>query len=280
MKKVISILCIFYVLISANCVSMKTIYGNKKIETKTFNLEDFDSVDISLFSSSANIIRGEAFKVEIALNSNLFEFVDVYVNKADEKLIIKTKSNVNIRDGKAEIFITMPKIKSLSAAGRTESTLSDFYDKDMSVSLSIRGAGSITADIIARSIGIDISGAGKTDLKGKMEEFFLKASGSTNVIADVIANNITLNTSGISDTYLKGTAEKIIVSVSGSGTLKATELKAKDISCTISGSGNIEIYAETSLKATTSGSATVRYAGNPQKVTLNSSGSAKIEKLE
>ena len=62
----------------------------------------------------------------------------------------------------------------------------------------------------------------------------------------------------------------------GSGTVQFTRLVANDVKALVSGSGSIFVTATTSLDASVSGSGAILYAGNPQDVTQNVTGSGAI----
>ena len=283
MKKIIGIISIFYVLFLTSCVSQKIVLGNARVEKRTFDLKDFDSIAFSLPSSEADIIQGEEYKVEISLDSNLFEFIDVSViqgSKDEKTLAVMQKSNTNIRPYVFKISVTMPALQRLSIGGITKSTVSGFHNKNQSLSLHVGGMSSITADVSAAVIDANISGIGNIDLKTKTEKCSLTISGYGKMTADIIANSINARISGKGNVYLKGNTEKCKAVVSGSGKIKALNLETEDAVCNVSGIGEIDIHAKKSLEARVSGLGTIRYAGNLQQADLHFSGKGRsIKKL-
>lgn len=77
---------------------------------------------------------------------------------------------------------------------------------------------------------------------------------------------------------LSGSTRNLEVSISGSGDIKAYDLEADYVEATISGSADIEITANESLKARVSGSGDISYRGNPKKIDTKTSGSGDISK--
>ncbi|NNF18253.1 MAG: DUF2807 domain-containing protein, partial [Flavobacteriaceae bacterium] len=68
------------------------------------------------------------------------------------------------------------------------------------------------------------------------------------------------------------------IRMSGSGDLDAFDLEADDVEVQVSGSADVEVTANKSLKANVSGSGDIRYKGNPKKVDSRKSGSGDITK--
>lgn len=80
---------------------------------------------------------------------------------------------------------------------------------------------------------------------------------------------------GSGDMLLKGSCRSVDLSVTGSGEIRAHDLKARDVNCTITGNGNIGCYAEKELKTMTTGSGNIYYNGNPE-IKRKSIGSGKV----
>lgn len=280
MKKITVIMSIFCILTLANCVSAKTVSGNTRVETRTFDLKDFDSIAFYLPSSEADIIQGDEYKVEISLDSNLFEFVDISVQQLEKKLTLIQKRNTQLKPSLFKISVTMPILKNLSIAGITKTAVSGFHNENQPLSLNISGISSITADVSASTIKADISGIGNINLKAKSKKCLFTISGSGEMTADINSTDTDSTISGRGDLYLKGKTEKCSFTVSGSAKIKAFDLETEEAVCTISGLGKVEINAKNRLEADVSGSGTVRYAGNPQHINLHSSGMGSIKKIE
>lgn len=130
--------------------------------------------------------------------------------------------------------------------------------------------------------GLNLSGSGKvigesTFRTGDME---LTVSGSGDMELDIDADNVKTGISGSGDVELSGRARSNRVSISGSGKLSAENLETDAYEIHISGSGSCRIYANKEIDVSVSGSGSVYYRGEPDKVHSSTSGSGKIRKMD
>lgn len=105
----------------------------------------------------------------------------------------------------------------------------------------------------------------------------LTLTGSGNILVRGIRTaSLTVTLSGSGNLMGSGTAKSLDVTVSGFGNARLTGVAAGDVHAVVSGSGTIFVTATKSLDASVPGSGTIIYAGNPQDVTKNVSGSGAI----
>jgi hypothetical protein len=105
----------------------------------------------------------------------------------------------------------------------------------------------------------------------------LTLTGSGNIVVDgVEAESLELTLPGSGTLTGSGTATRLDVTVGGSGTVQFTGLVATDVRALVSGSGSIFITATKTLDASVSGSGAILYAGNPQEITQNVTGTGAI----
>lgn len=126
-----------------------------------------------------------------------------------------------------------------------------------------------------------VSGSGNLESDGKLdtEDLSLAVSGSGDMELDVNSDEMDLRISGSGSISLSGTAEEAETKISGSGKVKAEDLTVKVFDASISGSGSCYITVTDEVSARISGSGSVYYAGDPDRVISNSSGSGKIRKM-
>jgi len=126
---------------------------------------------------------------------------------------------------------------------------------------------------------VSVGGSGDLKVEGtiKVPDFKASVSGSGNMVVDAESVNLQASVSGSGNLNLSGTAQNTELVVSGSGNLSASNFKAKTASVTVSGSGNVNVAVEKSLKAVLSGSGNIKYSGDPE-VTKTQSGSGRISK--
>jgi len=107
--------------------------------------------------------------------------------------------------------------------------------------------------------GLEISGSGKADVKGLDQDHLqVRISGSGDVRGQGIANDLELR-------------------ISGSGSYQGEELKSKQATVGVSGSGSATVSASDALNANVSGSGSVAYVGDP-RVTQSVSGSGSVHR--
>jgi Putative auto-transporter adhesin, head GIN domain len=105
----------------------------------------------------------------------------------------------------------------------------------------------------------------------------LTLTGSGNILVDGIdTEHITATLSGSGNLFGSGTATSLDVTVSGSGNVRFVDLAADNVHAFMSGSGAIFVTATDSLEASIAGSGTIIYAGNPEAVAKNVTGSGAI----
>jgi Putative auto-transporter adhesin, head GIN domain len=129
--------------------------------------------------------------------------------------------------------------------------------------------------------GISLSGSGEAVSKGllKGDNVDLHVSGSGDIDLNLRATDLDLGISGSGSINLQGKGKTASLSISGSGKLYAADYTLETISIKISGSGGAEINATKEIDSRISGSGTVRYVGEPDKLSNHSSGSGRLRKM-
>jgi hypothetical protein len=126
--------------------------------------------------------------------------------------------------------------------------------------------------------GVSISGSG--DISGNDEfnsdSFYADIAGSGNIAIKVSANRLESNISGSGSIYLSGSTNSYDATITGSGDVDAFELRARDSSVVITGSGNCRLRVADTLRAKITGSGDVLYKGQPQ-ISQSITGSGKVK---
>ncbi len=105
----------------------------------------------------------------------------------------------------------------------------------------------------------------------------LVLSGSGIVTADdVRAKDLTINVPGSGLASISGTADRLDADLAGSGDVQLQDLVARDVTAKLSGSGRLQVHATESLDALVSGSGAIFYTGDPSSVSRNVTGSGAI----
>lgn len=127
----------------------------------------------------------------------------------------------------------------------------------------------------------EISLTGSGDIRSKLdlesERMDVKLTGSGDIELELECNTLTSTLTGSGDIVLSGTTIDADYTLTGSGDYSCFNMKAKNVDAVISGSGDIELYAEGRLSAYVSGSGDIAYKGNPKNQKANVAGSGSIE---
>lgn len=240
MKKLSLLLCIGIISLSCSAQWGKTVKGNGNNVTIERNTGDYDGVSVSGWFD-VDLVDGSEGIVTLEGEENLLEYIITEVKNG--KLVIKTEKGVNLKTSnwKSGIRITVP-VESLS-------------------SVSMSGSGDIV---------------GKTKIKSG--DFSTAMSGSGDITLDIETNSLTASMSGSGDITLSGTTTDFEATISGSGDINAFDLEADYVNATVSGSADIQVTANKSIKARVSGSGDISYRGNPEKIDTKTSGSGDISK--
>ena len=105
----------------------------------------------------------------------------------------------------------------------------------------------------------------------------LTLTGNGNVaVTGIDAETFVVSLPGSGTLTGDGTATRLDVTVSGSGMAQFARLVASDVRALVSGSGSIFVTATKTLDASVTGSGAIVYAGGPQHVTKDVTGSGAI----
>ncbi len=112
--------------------------------------------------------------------------------------------------------------------------------------------------------------------KFNSDSFYADIAGSGDIAIKVSANRLESNISGSGSIHLSGSANSYDATITGSGDVDAFELRARDSSVVITGSGNCRLSVSDKLRAKITGSGDVLYKGYPEiNQTITGSGSVK-----
>ncbi|MCK5504206.1 MAG: DUF2807 domain-containing protein [Thermodesulfovibrionia bacterium] len=106
----------------------------------------------------------------------------------------------------------------------------------------------------------------------------LNSDGSNDInISGVKNKNLAFNLNGASDVHASGKTGKFTAKISGSGSLRARGLEAEDVSISVVGSGDAEVYASGKLNASIEGAGDISYFGRPKEISRRVTGVGDIE---
>lgn len=216
------ILSLFVLLIGTSCcIDEIFMEGNGDLKSEFRRASGFDEIT-SNGDFNVTIMPGNKFSVEVSAESNLLSYIETDV--VGNTLKIRSRGLYSLRQNfPIEVYITMPKLNSISVSGsglvKTGSFSSDNFD------LALSGSGEIEADISADKVKANVSGSGRITIEGDAIE------------SDFI--------------------------ISGSGKIKSFDLAQIHCQAVISGSGDMYVNASKTIDARISGSGKVYYIGYP-----------------
>lgn len=210
-------------------------------QKRKVDVDNFSELSLGI-PATLYLKQGSTESVEIDCDEDIFD--EIEFEMSGDRLRIKKDGNWNWKSGwrqsEVTIYVTMKDIESVG----------------------VSGSGSIESDgqLKTEDLELSISGSGDMDLDVSSDELDMRISGSGSIL-------------------LNGDAQEAEARISGSGRVKAEDLTVRVFEASISGSGSCYITVTDEINARISGSGNVYYAGNPDKVIGNSSGSGKIRKM-
>lgn len=217
----------------------KSVKGNGELQTITRNVGDYDAINVAGFFN-VTLVAGNEGELTIEGESNLLEYVETEVDGDRLTIKVKNKQNLKTSWGK-DIKIRVP-----------------FRDLNQ---VSLSGSGEIMS----------------TDVL-KANNFRVSVSGSGDINLVVEASSTESRVTGSGDLVLRGSTRDHETSVTGSGDLEAGRFKADNVDAKVTGSGDIRVSCEKSIRARVTGSGDIEYVGNPTKQDTKVSGSGDISR--
>jgi hypothetical protein len=209
--------------------------GNDERITEEITIDSFEEIEIS-GAFDIMLTPSESNLISIEVDENLLSHIDISVR--GNKLFIETDRRLSSRKG-IKIEVPVKELRGISSSGA-----SDIENTEL---------------IKSRELDIEVSGAGKIDLKLDVKLATLEVSGATLI-------------------YLEGVAERLEVDMSGAGSLTADGFEVQDCNVDISGVGHVLVNVTGILEAQVSGLGKVEYIGKPESVKGDVSGIGNVSK--
>lgn len=248
-------------------------------DRETRNVNAFTKISFG-FPGKLYLKQGSPQKVELEGDKNILEKINVEVD--GDRLVINSGNKWHNwgNEDKIIAYVTVENIDAINVSGsgdiiaQTKITCNE-------LNLKVSGSGSVKVEVDAQNeVNANVSGSGSMDLSGRCKSFETNVSGSGRIsLATNASDEANFRVSGSGKIEAQGTADIVKVSVSGSGKVLASNLEANKCDVHISGSGNVEINVKKDLDAQISGSGSVAYKGNPNRLNTSSTGSGKVRKL-
>lgn len=128
---------------------------------------------------------------------------------------------------------------------------------------------------------IHLQGSGRVEGVAPLaaSDLDLRVQGSGDLQLEILSERTTAFVDGSGDILLTGSSEEFNGQVQGSGDLRAAALETRNATASVTGSGDLQVQCRDKLRATVTGSGSVRYLGPPAQLERHVTGSGTIEEI-
>ena len=175
--------------------------------------------------------------VEVEADDNVLPYIVTDVKNG--LLEVNYKTGMYFHNTHAKVYVTASSLKKLYSSGSSDISAMQGIENDEMIDVRVSGSGNVNAQVKAPNIRAAVSGSGNLVLQGRTKNFDC--------------------------------------TVSGSGNAKCQELLSENTNIDVGGSGNANVYASVSLKASAGGSGDIYYRGNPSTPEIHRSGSGSVQ---
>jgi len=201
---------------------LSSVRGTSDVVSRDFDVTDFTALNIS---GNYEVIWHQAtdFSLTIEMQENLFEYVEVNVNRNTLE-IRSTRSFNTTKRNRPRIYIEAPSLDAVSFSGAITTNNWD----------------SITG-----------------------QSFSFESAGAVNITFDLQVESFEVSASGAGDFTFSGNSETVDITIAGASAISASDLQTRDTSISIAGAGNVDIAVTDDLTVNITGAGRVNYIGSP-----------------
>jgi hypothetical protein len=142
-------------------------------------------------------------------------------------------------------------------------------DKELKFKLTIKSLRSLKSD-----------GSGKVEIANfSGSDIDVEAAGSGGMtLKDVKPGRLAVVIKGAGDVSVSGSGKSLLARIDGTGSIEAANFRVQQADASINGSGDIQVYADETLKAVINGAGNIGYKGKA-KVTQSINGAGSIDRI-
>jgi len=256
---------------ASHCITGK---GKVIEEERYFAITTFNELHVS---GPTNVVvhSGDSFRVKVKAHENIISHVKTRVADSEKRTKFAVEMPGCYINSKAEVQIHLPVPVALD-------TILSSGSGDLTVDNLANGDGHMKAK---ENVSITLSGSGDVRIRSsfsKTEEITIQSSGSGDLVIENLRDvgEITSRMGGSGDLHLSSpyspACSALRSKATGSGDLKAFDFPSFRADVSSHGSGGMSISVLDTLNASTYGSGSINYKGNPTKVTKHVYGSGSI----
>jgi len=224
---------------SCRFVNGKRVKGNGNQRTENRSASNFSSVS-SFGEYDVYLTQDSNYSVQVEADENLMPYIETVVN--GDVLEIRTREGYWLsHHHNLKVHISAPNFTKVKTFGSGNIISENKLNNTSAIELQVSGSGDVKVELNAPEVRAQLSGSGNINLNGETKTF----SGE----------------------------------IMGSGDIRASNLKAENVSVDIAGSGNADVYASVKLSVDVKGSGDVKYRGGAQ-VSSDIAGSGSVRKVD
>jgi hypothetical protein len=238
----------------AGCSGFHFVVGTGNIITKSFDLRDFKSIEISN-AIQFTISQSEEFSVSVSAHENVIPYLDIY--QSGSTLVVRMKSG-SFSNTDANATISLPELDRLSVSGASKGSAKGFKE--------------------TAALSNVISGASQLDLDVEVGGSDINVSGASRITGHLVAQDTRFNISGASRCELDGSTGTTYIEVSGASRYNCPNLVLKNANAGVSGASHATLNTAGTLNVEVTGASTLDYFGNPNLNQVNVNGASQLNK--
>jgi hypothetical protein len=216
----------------------KTIKGNGNVTTEVRKNLSVNKIKL-MGSYDVELIPGSTPSVSIDADENILPYI--ITENRNGVLEIKSKNHFNLSSTHAiKVSIVTDKLESVVLSGSGNVVGKGKFTGADKLNISILGSGDINIETNTPKVDSHIAGSGTITLKGETKD--------------------------------------ATINIAGGGEYKGDELKAENVKISITGSGDVRVFADATLDVHITGGGDIYYKGNPA-ITQHIVGGGSIKQL-
>lgn len=212
----------------------KTVKGSGKTVTENYNPGKFYGIK-SGSGINVEIKYGSSHTVDVTTDRNVVDYLSISVKNGI--LHVGYQNNINVRNIRTTVYVTMPELESLEASSGSDIRLMDNFTGSR-----------LTVD----------------------------ASSAAGIAGSVDYENIRVSASSGGSVKLNGKAATCKASASSGGSVNMSEMRSVKADVSASSGGSVGIYATESITGKASSGGHIRYAGNPRNMDIRTSSGGTV----
>ncbi|RYF87744.1 MAG: DUF2807 domain-containing protein [Chitinophagaceae bacterium] len=213
MKKSVVVILAMAGMFLSSC-EKEHVTGSGSVVTEDRNITNFTGV---LTKGAANVIitQGASFKVQVKEYSNLLPYFETKLK--GDILEIGFKPNTNVKNSRAEVFITMPTLHTVRTEGSGNIGITGNFTIVNLLEAATLGSGNITIEnSSAAKFTSSIKGSGNIKAFGMTATEVVTQTEGSGDVEVTATSKLHVNIAGSGNVYYKGNPA-VTVNISGSG---------------------------------------------------------------